>query len=334
MGSRAGRIVASFSPSAANSQQADGWGVVRSLALNHLDRFMSLQPNVLRGDDPEAIHDVRVASRRFQQVLDLLYPAPRPNKVRQARRVIRRCRRELSEVRNCDVLLQRVERTLRRKRVAQRPAWDAVRDHFRERRTAEFETATEGLARRKLNKVYVRLQRAVAAALKPADSAAGNGAPGEVSFSTRIVESLEKVWQEFQTQVTQSHRQPGPEVLHAVRIAAKRLRYQVEVIAAFKAPGSEETLNWLRQLQQHLGDWHDLEVMELAMADAVARPKFVREHVETAMGIEKLILQNRRRKRGFEEKYFQMTLDSPGWLRLQEWVGQVLSAPATALTRL
>ncbi len=330
MGARTGQVVASLT-SPAGAQQSE-WETVRALALSHLDRFISLQPDVLRGDDPEAIHDVRVSSRRFQQVLDLLYARPQPKKIRQARRLIRRCRRDLSEVRNCDVLLQRVERVLRRKRAGQRPAWEALRDYLRQHRQAEFEAAADELARRKLNKLYVRLRKAVQAAPETPGTSAGNGAlSAGSSFYTRVAESLERVWQDFHTQVTQSHRQPGPEVLHAVRIAAKRLRYQVEVIAEFNAPGSKEALDWLRQLQQHLGDWHDLEVTERAMAEAAARPDFLREHVETAMGIERLILQNRRRKRGFEEKYFQLTLDSPGWQRLQEWVGQVLSSPATAL---
>ena len=42
----------------------DAWKKVRKLALRQLDRFMSLEPKVLRGDDPDAIHDLRVASRR------------------------------------------------------------------------------------------------------------------------------------------------------------------------------------------------------------------------------------------------------------------------------
>ena len=37
---------------------------VRELALRQLNRFISYEPKVLKGDDADAIHDMRVASRR------------------------------------------------------------------------------------------------------------------------------------------------------------------------------------------------------------------------------------------------------------------------------
>ena len=89
---------------------------VREIALRQLQRLMSYEAKVLRGDDVDAIHDMRVASRRLQQVLDLLFPKPRSAEFRQLRRKIRRCRRALGDVRNCDVLLEIVSRSLARKR--------------------------------------------------------------------------------------------------------------------------------------------------------------------------------------------------------------------------
>src|SRR5581483_9306293 len=65
--------------------------MVRDLALKQLNRLVSLEAKVLKGDDADAIHDIRVATRRLQQVLDLLYPVPRPEAVRRVRRQIRRC---------------------------------------------------------------------------------------------------------------------------------------------------------------------------------------------------------------------------------------------------
>ena len=114
----------------------DEWARVRELALHQLDRFVSLEPKVLRGDDTDAIHDMRVASRRLQQVLDLLYPPPPSDEIRGLRRKIRRARRALSNVRNCDVLIQRVESSRRRRRAARRDTWTAV-EHFLVERRAE-----------------------------------------------------------------------------------------------------------------------------------------------------------------------------------------------------
>src|SRR5881296_1043925 len=87
--------------------------------------------------------------------------------------------------------------------------------------------------------------------------------------------------------------EPRAPVVHGVRIAAKRLRYLIEVFEEFKVAGSAEALAWLRCLQQHLGDWHDFEVLEELMIEMVARPAFLRDHLELALGVEKLILKNR-----------------------------------------
>src|SRR5439155_23512310 len=66
---------------------ASDWTKVRKLALEQMNRFISLEPKVLKGNKPNAIHDMRVASRRLQQLLDLLYPAP-PKAIRRLRRSI------------------------------------------------------------------------------------------------------------------------------------------------------------------------------------------------------------------------------------------------------
>ena len=98
------------------------WARVSGLAIKHLDRCVSLEPKVLQGDDPDAIHDLRVATRRLQQVIDLICPSPHSGEIRKLYRGLKRCRSSLSEVRNYDVLLERVDAALARKRTARREA--------------------------------------------------------------------------------------------------------------------------------------------------------------------------------------------------------------------
>ncbi|MGH9784843.1 MAG: CHAD domain-containing protein, partial [Terriglobia bacterium] len=168
-----------------------------------------------------------------------------------------------------------------------------------------------------------------------AESAGAPAAAGAetVPFSRRVAESLQRLWQEFETQVLESHREPDPSKLHGVRIASKRLRYLMEVVAELEVEGSGAALGWLKRLQQHLGDWHDLEVMEQAMAEAVARPKFLRRNLEQAIEVEQLILRNRRRKHSYEEKYYRMTMDTAEWKGLNEWVRMLMASPEAMVVR-
>ncbi len=322
----------------AESERRDPWQKVHKLALKQLDRFMSLEPKVLRGDDPDAIHDIRVASRRLQQVLDLLYPTPRPAEVRKLRRRLRRSRRVLGEVRNCDVQLAGVDRILASKRATRRETWEAVRYYLRERRSEHFEKAARKLGRLNLAVFYVRLKDVLSPqgnhhAVHGTHSQRDFEPRASEEFHARVGSSLERVWEAFDAQVAQSRRDPQVGVIHGVRIAAKRLRYLVEVIHAFDVQGSAESLTWLRGLQEHLGNWHDLEVLEQIMIEMVARPAYLRAHLEIAMGIEKLILKNRSSKEKFKQKYFQMTLDSEDYRRVNDWAAGILASPEAALMR-
>ena len=332
---------AAFSPAAGRTpkrKRARASRRVPGLARKQLDCFISLEPKVLRGDDAEAIHDLRVASRRLQQILDLMYPKPRPQKIRKLRRTIRRSRRALSTVRNCDVLLERVEKALHRRGLSHREVWDAFQDYLKDRRATSFRKALRRLSGLNLPGFYLSLKNHLENSTKsPATFSAlsrdNHSSPGAASgepMGTRIEEALQETWSELSGRVEQSREDTSAPVLHAVRIAAKRVRYLIEVIHELGDAGSEQALACLRQLQQHLGDWHDLEVMEETLLGMASRPKFLQRHLELALETGKMVLRNRRRKRLYEAKFFQMVKDSPEWTRLASWVSAFLAASSPA----
>jgi CHAD domain-containing protein len=314
----------------------EGCKKVRELALRQLNRFISYEAQVLKGDDSESIHDMRVASRRLQQVLDLLYPKPRPPELRRLRRQIRLCRMALGDVRNCDVLLEHVGRSLGRKRAARREAWTAVQHFLLMRRSESFLRAMRKFGKINLAVFYVNLKEFLHHD-KVYDHSAehhhhGSGEP-HAPFASDLNSALESAWSRFEDQVAESHRHSRPEAIHGARIATKRLRYLLEVFREFGVPGSVDALAWLRHLQKHLGDWHDLEVLEQMMIEMLARPEFLRKNLSLAMEVEKLILRNRENKAGFEERYSQMSRESAEMHRLKEWVSYLLASPSTALAK-
>jgi CHAD domain-containing protein len=312
----------------------EGCKKVRELALRQLDRFISCEKKVLKGNDAGAIHDMRVASRRLQQVLDLLYPKPRTQDFRQQRRKIRRCRRALGDVRNCDVLLDYVGRSLARKRAARRQAWTVVQHFLMLRRAKTFQRTLRKFGKLNLTGFYVDLKESLLGDKAHGHSAelhAHATAAARSAFADNLSSALETTWGRFRNQVAESHRTSRPDVIHRTRIETKRLRYLIEVFHEFKVRGSAEALAWLRQLQRHLGDWHDMEVLEQMMIELVARPEFLRDHLPVAMEVEKLILRNRQTKAEFEQQYSQMARDSAEMHRLKEWVGYLVTSPSAAL---
>jgi len=307
----------------------EGCKKIRELALRQLNRFMSYEAKVLKGDDADAIHDMRVASRRLQQVLDLLYPKPRHPELRRLRRQIRRCRQALGEVRNCDVLLEHVELALGRKRSARREAWTAVQHFLRVSRSECFLRALRKLGKINLAVFYVNLKDFFHHD-KVLDHAHGQS---PATFAQDLNKALEAAWSGFEHHIADSHRDSRPEVIHGARIATKRLRYLLEVFHELGVEGSAEALGWLRQLQNQLGDWHDLEVLEQKMVEMVARPEYLRDHLPMAMEVEKLILRNRKSKGTLEDQYRQMSRESGDLRKLKEWVSYLLASPSAPLAR-
>jgi len=311
-------------------------GKVRELALHQLNRLMSFEARVLKGDDADAIHDMRVASRRLQQVLDLLYPKPRPQEYRRMRRQIQRCRQVLGDVRNCDVLLEIVGRSLGRKRSARREAWTSVQHFLLMRRSETFSRTIRKIGKINLSVFYVNLKeflhrdKAHSHVAEHHAHSAGAPRPG---FAKDLTSALESTWKRFEDQIELSHRDPRPEAIHGARIATKRLRYLLEVFHKFAVPGSADALVCLRQLQKDLGEWHDLEVLEQMMIELLARREFLRDHLPLAMQVEKLVLRNRESKAELVETYFQLSRESAEIHRLKEWVTYLLASPSTAMVK-
>jgi CHAD domain-containing protein len=329
------RTANGLAKSVGTTPPANEWSKVRKLALRHLNRFVSLEAKVLKGDDPDAIHDMRVASRRLQQVLDLIFPKPLPREIRRLRRKIRRCRRVLGDVRNCDVLLQQVAGRLARHRCSDRESWTAVKQHLQERRSQSFARAIRKLSKVNLAVFYMRAKE-ILDRLRPTPERDRVSSPlaqpeglALEPFPARLAQALAGVWSEFEKQVAASHRERTAPSIHAARISAKRLRYLLEVVNQFGIPGSAGALAWLRKIQQHLGDWHDMEVLEEMIIEMMAKPEFLRDQLPLALATGKLILRNRAIKRGFREKYFQMTLESTDYQGIKNWAEGLLAAPAS-----
>ena len=61
------------------------------------------------------------------------------------------------------------------------------------------------------------------------------------------------------------------------------------------------------------------------MIEMVARPAFLRDHLELAVEIEKVITRNRKGKQVFQKRYFAMTQDG-GYGQVKNRVRELLSS--------
>ena len=85
-------------------------GKISALGRKRLEKFAALMPRVIVTDDAKMIHDVRVWSRRLQQILSMLASqSTKKNKPRKLMRALRSIRKILGRPRNLDVMTELVQ---------------------------------------------------------------------------------------------------------------------------------------------------------------------------------------------------------------------------------
>jgi CHAD domain-containing protein len=322
-------------PPAAQSSPAQDLRKPRKLAEIIPSQLATLRQHhyaVITTDEVEAVHKMRVTTRRLQASLDLLEGKV---KVRPLKRRLRRWRRMLSSVRNYDVFLLMIEQEAASRRGA-REQYELLTIVLQKRRAklaarvkkylAKVDVVEQLGSRLSLSSAAIsRLWEqpvtnevdptaeslaadfGEASAVEPGDSfepEAPFPAIDELAAAMRAAERLEQRMAEFNAMAARSHPTTHPSELHQLRIAAKRVRYLLEAITAMGFGEATQALTWLRTLQDRIGDWHDLEALEEEIILLVSRRRFTKEHLKEAAGLLLAAMHLQKRKKLLVSRLF------------------------------
>ena len=303
---------------------------LRRVARRQSDKFISLIPDALRNDGVEAVNEMRVTSRRLEQILDLLYPKPRPRRIKKLRRRLKACRRALGALRNYDALLAMVQEPRGLAPASGTEIRAVIQEYLQGRRLQEAPMIVVKLGRSNLTVACARLRDDLGS--DGLFRATAKGKSDNVTMDEekdlldqRITKSLDRLWRAFEDAADKSRRNPREHVVHRMRIAAKRLRYLTEAMEKLHIQGSAETVVWLRTFQKLVGRWHDRELMEHAMTDMLAKPEFRRDHPRLKAEVRKFIAHNREAKETLERKFSRMMDHSRHYGETKRWVTQLLT---------
>jgi len=255
--------------------------------LKQMDVFFSLEPAVLDGSDPESIHDMRVASRRLQEILSVVLPGSKTT--RKLFRDIRHARRLQATTRDLDVMIQYLQKlrgTARRK--ARCEGLDLLVSDLMSRRKKAHTRLCKGLLQAGLSALRNRLTRSVKRVLKP-----GLDIGAIISRIHTIADEREQV---FLAASARARATMQPQDLHAARVAGKKIRYILEVADRLQIGSYEDRIRGLKAVQQGLGDWHDLEVLEDILIRFCSGRKRIRAHTEALRTLYDIMLQGRKEK--------------------------------------
>jgi CHAD domain-containing protein len=217
-------------------------------------RLFRHEAGVRIGEDPEAVHQARVASRRIRSTLRTFSSLLDEEWTDRLRDDLKWVANLLGEVRDTDVLLERFSEHL-----AALPATDAKPGRrLLERLATQRDQARRSLLGAMASDKYARLlDDLVAAAAAPALLPGGDRPAAEVMPPLVV-----KPWKKLRKAVREAGDDPPDDELHQIRIRAKRARYAAEAVEPVIGKPAEKFADAIADLQGVLGDHQDAVVGE------------------------------------------------------------------------
>ena len=244
---------------------------VRVVLVSRMQEMCALRDHALNWSDPEGVHDMRVASRRLRSALRDFMPYVRKSCLKPSLREIKDIARALGQVRDQDVAIMALEKL---KPKAPDEITASLAQLIATRKSILNKARSE--LRRTVRKSDLRqLESDFIAAVEAATSAPDNGTqtpknvPGVINTDygaiarTIILERL----RELEKLSSSLFRPFKVERLHRMRIAAKRLRYALELFEHCWGESLNRFSVKAAGLQSSLGELHDSDVWIKSFGD-------------------------------------------------------------------
>lgn len=222
---------------------------IRSL----LDQMMANLPGTLRGDDIEALHDMRVASRRLRAALRIFKPVFPWRIHRSVEATVKSVTISLGTVRDQDVFIEFLQKYQTDSNV---DIGSLIEAEIVKREIAREEMIKSlgSLAGSDIEgQVEALLQRTSLTTFEIFDKSS-------VSFCSQ---ALSLTYPRVRTLIAGSSAisdQKDIAALHAMRIDAKRLRYTLEPFAPYWGSPLKGKVSTVKGIQEDLGLIHDLDI--------------------------------------------------------------------------
>lgn len=215
-------------------------------------------PAAIAGDDT-GVHQARVASRRLREAVPVLAADTKVR--RKAERKIRRVTQALGTVREMDVTVQILDEFARGPGIP-RDALEDVRGHVIAERDRRRATMLDRLRRVNTAKLSRRLEEV------------SMTIPGATlgEWRSTLVKRVGQRAKRLRSAIQSAGQIYAAEQLHLVRIAVKKLRYALELVADSRLAPARPMVNTLKRAQETLGRLHDLQVIEHHVAAVQALP--------------------------------------------------------------
>ena len=247
---------------------ADG---IQLVLTGRLREMCAFRKKALDWTDPEGVHDMRVASRRLRSALRDFAPYLRKRQMKASLEEIKRIADALGEVRDEDVAILALEKVMQRAPAQFRDGIEELVQLRRIKLDQSRKALVQLLRHRAIAKMQTDFSAALSEALKPSRRTRPNaGLANSVSYRQIARGTILNRLNEAERLSNSLYRPLKATPLHKMRIAAKQLRYALELFDECWAPRLKPFAKKVATLQTALGELHDCDVWIVDFGERLA----------------------------------------------------------------
>lgn len=248
---------------------------MEEIGFANLRRYLSAwhrhEPGARLGDDPEELHDLRVAARRLDAVLRH-FGEYLPATLVRIRPTLKKVMRALGDARDLDIALLELDTFDRKLAQTDRLNIKTLREHLSAERVRARAKMLSVLDSSAVQKDLDKLSQVLA---QPSASLAD----GPQALQSQVTPTLQAIPALIRTRYKKVRKGAdrltsgsSMEAYHAVRGRVKKLRYALEAVAPVVGKSANDMLRALRRWQEKLGTQQDADVAGRRLQALAAHP--------------------------------------------------------------
>lgn len=241
----------------------------------YLIRMLNNEAGTKKGDDVEALHDMRVAIRRMRVIIRLFEDFYDIDLISYLRKALQKTGKTLGRVRDLDVLILMLDDNF--KGVTQydspddRQFYNWIRSYWDGKRVLARDNMLTYLEDEKFQIFKTRFRNFLnSTEYDLARKKILHFVPMLIAINLENILAYDDIFPH-----------PSPDQLHAFRIAIKQLRYTIEFIQSMIGCSAVSCLDFLKKLQTHLGKINDIRVAIESMVEIFYQSQYDRDAVSS-----------------------------------------------------
>jgi len=227
----------------------------QAVLSDYLRGFLKERDDVRSGKDIEALHRMRVASRRLRSALRVFEDVFYPKKINKWRKRVRKIGRTLGVARELDIQIRFIDLVKDKvKDRGNRKGLKELREDLKKQRRAVQKKIVAVLDSPATKKKLSSLRSHLKDLLKKKEEGAWD------VLRPKCEELVLAHLDDLLSYEPFVHSPEKVQELHQMRIAAKNLRYTLEILESFYGKGFKKFSTAARAIQDVLGDLHEYDV--------------------------------------------------------------------------